>query len=207
MRVVLTTVAVLLVKRACSAPTPSPTPCQVPRNCGTHNNSVVCGHKFTGCEFTCDYCCGTPAGHAACDGCTQMECKPVPPLPPSTTYDCLFPSMQCKQVAGSSGQFNSSAACAKICVPPTPPPAPPSPKPTPKPTPPPTPPPTPCLANGRQCNGGAGGPGGACCSGNCICLMLSCQFARCCWKGASPADCNNHRVQIFDRDGNYKRQF
>jgi hypothetical protein len=60
---------------------PVPAPCQVPRNCGTHNNSLVCGHKFTGCEFTCEFCCGTPAGHAACDACTVYSCKPVPPLP------------------------------------------------------------------------------------------------------------------------------
>jgi N-acetylneuraminic acid mutarotase len=34
-------------------PTPPPTPvCNVPLNCGLHNNTAVCGHKFT----TCDVC-------------------------------------------------------------------------------------------------------------------------------------------------------
>jgi hypothetical protein len=65
---------------------------------------------------------------------------PSPPKPtpkPSTTYDCVaLPSLQCRQIPSSGGQFNSSAACAKACVSPTPPP-------TPKPTPPPTPPPPP----------------------------------------------------------------
>jgi hypothetical protein len=59
---------------------PVPEPCQVPRNCGDHNNSVVCGHKFTGCEFTCDFCC-SPPGLGNCDGCTAAKCKVVPPLP------------------------------------------------------------------------------------------------------------------------------
>jgi hypothetical protein len=141
MRVVLAAVAVLLAKSACTAPTPSPTPCQVPRNCGQHNNTVVCGHKFTGCEFTCAFCCEPYYVGINCDPCTEAKCKPVPPLPPSTTYDCLFPSIQCKQIAGSSGQFNSSAACAKVCVSPTPPPAPPTPA-----------PPPPCTGNSSGLN-------------------------------------------------------
>jgi hypothetical protein len=58
-------------KSACSGvctAQPTPAPCQVPRNCGQHNNSVVCEHVFTGCEFVCGKgsdpatfgCCATP---------------------------------------------------------------------------------------------------------------------------------------------------
>jgi hypothetical protein len=68
-------------------------PCQVPRNCGQHNNTVVCGHKFTGCEFVCGK--GSDPGnigccHASihtdqiCNQCVEQLCKPVPPLPPSS---------------------------------------------------------------------------------------------------------------------------
>ena len=50
----LTIYAALLFTVAIAATVaPAPAPCQVPRNCGQHNNSVVCGHKFTGCEFVC----------------------------------------------------------------------------------------------------------------------------------------------------------
>ena len=79
---------------------PAPAPCQVPRNCGQHNNSVVCGHKFTGCEFVCGKgsdpynvgCC-----HAniktddTCNSCVDFECKPPPPLLPAictSPHDC-----------------------------------------------------------------------------------------------------------------------
>jgi hypothetical protein len=47
-------------KSACSGvctAQPTPAPCQVPRNCGEKNGTTVCGHTFTGCEFTCDFCC------------------------------------------------------------------------------------------------------------------------------------------------------
>jgi hypothetical protein len=101
----------------CTA-TPTPAPCQVPRNCGLKTGTTVCGHKFTGCEFTCDYCCGTPAGQAACDGCTEYKCKPVPPLPPpvTTKYFCVTtPNYHC--VESSSGTFSSATECEKDCPP------------------------------------------------------------------------------------------
>jgi hypothetical protein len=47
---------------------------------------------------------------------------PVPPTPGSLAYTCAFPAFQCKQTSG--GKFNSSAACKKVCVKPTPSPVP-----------------------------------------------------------------------------------
>jgi hypothetical protein len=110
-------------KLACSGvctAQPTPAPCQVPRNCGLKNGTTVCGHKFTGCEFTCDYCCGTPAAHAACDGCTEYACKPVPPLPPpvTTKYSCVtMPNYHC--IESSSGFYPSAKDCENACPPPS----------------------------------------------------------------------------------------
>jgi predicted outer membrane repeat protein len=150
-------------KQACSAgctATPTPAPCQVPRNCGQYNNSVVCGHTFTGCEFVCGKgsdpanvgCC-----HAnirtddTCNSCVDFECKPPPPLPPpvTTKYFCVTtPNYHC--IESSSGTFPSATDCEKGCQQPPPPltPAPPTPPPTPAP---PAPPPTKCAGPSEVC--------------------------------------------------------
>jgi hypothetical protein len=115
-------------KQACSSgctAQPTPAPCQVPRNCGQHNNSVVCGHTFTGCEFVCGKgsdplpvgCCHASI-HAdeICNGCVEQLCKPLPPLPPpvTTKYACITtPSYHC--VEFSSGTFSSATECEKGC--------------------------------------------------------------------------------------------
>jgi hypothetical protein len=105
-------------KSACSGvctAQPTPAPCQVPRNCGDKNGTTVCGHTFTGCEFTCPFCCN-PYYIAACDSCTEYKCKPVPPLPPpvTTKYSCVtMPHDHCMEV--SSGYFPSAKDCEKAC--------------------------------------------------------------------------------------------
>jgi hypothetical protein len=94
----------------------------VPRNCGTYNNTLVCWHKFTGCEFTCDFCCGTPAGHAACEGCTEAECKPVPPLlpkpvPPPQTYACYNGGLANWICVPDSTSSATKTQCREVCAP------------------------------------------------------------------------------------------
>jgi hypothetical protein len=77
---------------------------------------------------------------------------PGPPTPAARTswYDCSFPAFQCVLVP-SKGTYNSSVACKRACVAPTPKPTPPpTPKPTPKPTPPPPPPPAPARRRRRR---------------------------------------------------------
>jgi hypothetical protein len=115
-------------KQACSSgctAQPTPAPCQVPRNCGQYNNSVVCGHTFTGCEFVCGKgsdpatvgCC-----HAnilrddTCNQCVDYLCKPPPPLPPpvTTKYFCVTtPNYHC--IESSSGTFPSATDCETAC--------------------------------------------------------------------------------------------
>jgi hypothetical protein len=118
-------------KQACSSgctAQPTPAPCQVPRNCGQHNNSVVCGHIFTGCEFVCGKgsdplpvgCCHAST-HAdeICNGCVQDLCKPVPPLPPpvTTKYACVtMPNYHC--VESSGGFYPLAKDCENACPPP-----------------------------------------------------------------------------------------
>jgi hypothetical protein len=105
-------------KQACSAgctARPTPAPCQVPRNCGDKNGTTVCGHTFTGCEFTCDFCCSR-LYVLACDGCTEAKCKPVPPTPPpvTTKYFCVTtPNYHCIQSGG--GTFDNPADCENAC--------------------------------------------------------------------------------------------
>jgi hypothetical protein len=115
-------------KAGCSAgckAQPTPAPCQVPRNCGQHNNSVVCGHTFTGCEFVCGKgsdpgnvgCCHASI-HAddICNGCVNQLCKPPPPLPPpiTTKYFCVTtPNYHC--IESSGGTFPSATECEKGC--------------------------------------------------------------------------------------------
>jgi hypothetical protein len=117
-------------KQACSSgctAQPTPAPCQVPRNCGQHNNSVVCGHTFTGCEFVCGKgsdpynvgCCHANI-HAdqICNQCVEQLCKPPPPLPPPVTikYACITkPGYHC--VEFSSGTYHSATDCEKDCPP------------------------------------------------------------------------------------------
>jgi hypothetical protein len=79
------------------------------------NKTTVCGHTFTGCEFTCDFCC-SPLYVLACEGCTEAKCTPLPPLPPpvTTKYACITtPSYHC--VEFSSGTFSSATECEKGC--------------------------------------------------------------------------------------------
>jgi predicted outer membrane repeat protein len=109
-------------KSACSGvctAQPTPAPCQVPRNCGDKNGTTVCGHTFTGCEFTCPFCC-TPLYIVACDSCTEYKCKPVPPLPPpvTTKYSCVtMPNYHC--VESSSGFYPLAKDCENACPPPS----------------------------------------------------------------------------------------
>jgi hypothetical protein len=84
--------ALLLIVAIASTAVSTPAPCQVPRNCGQHNNTVVCGHKFTGCEFVCGKesdprnvgCCHPKIilTDEICNGCVKQLCNPPPPLPP-----------------------------------------------------------------------------------------------------------------------------
>jgi hypothetical protein len=83
--------SLLLAVSIASTAAPAPAPCQVPRNCGQHNNSVVCGHKFTGCEFVCGKgsdpayvgCChANILTDETCNACVPDQCKPLPPPPP-----------------------------------------------------------------------------------------------------------------------------
>jgi hypothetical protein len=104
---------------------PTPAPCQVPRNCGQHNNSVVCGHTFTGCEFVCGKgsdpgnvgCCHhTILTDQICNQCVEQLCKPVPPLPPpvTTKYACITtPNYHCVEFA--SGTFHTPTDCENDC--------------------------------------------------------------------------------------------
>jgi hypothetical protein len=106
----------------CTA-TPTPAPCQVPRNCGDMNGTTVCGYKFTGCEFTCDFCCKPYYTGINCDPCTEAKCKPLPPLPPpvTTKYACIYtpPNYHCIEYDG--GTFHTPTDCEKACMrPPTP---------------------------------------------------------------------------------------
>jgi hypothetical protein len=115
-------------KQACSSgctAQPTPAPCQVPRNCGQHNTSVVCGHTFTGCEFVCGNgsdpgtvgCCHhTILTDQICNQCVEQLCKPPPPLPPpvTTKYACITtPNYHCIEYA--SGTFSSATECEKGC--------------------------------------------------------------------------------------------
>jgi hypothetical protein len=119
-------------KSACSGvctAQPTPAPCQVPRNCGQHNNSVVCGHVFTGCEFVCGKgsdpatvgCCHANI-HAdeICNGCVEQLCKPVPPLPPpiTTKYSCVT-MLNYHCIESSSGFYPLAKDCENACPPPS----------------------------------------------------------------------------------------
>jgi hypothetical protein len=94
---------------------------------------------------------GTPGTYANESAC-YAKCKE----PPGVTYTCAFPAFKCKQATG--GIYNSSAACEKVCLQPTPShptptlptptqptPAPPTPSPKPTPTAPTPVPPTPAM--------------------------------------------------------------
>jgi hypothetical protein len=116
-------------KQACTdagcTATPTPAPCQVPRNCGQYNNSVVCGHTFTGCEFVCGKgsdpayvgCCHTNIHRDdTCNQCVDYLCKPPPPLPPpvTTKYACITtPNYHC--IEYDSGSFSSATECENAC--------------------------------------------------------------------------------------------
>jgi hypothetical protein len=106
-------------KQACSSgctATPTPAPCQVPRNCGDLNDTTVCGYKFKGCEFTCDFCCEPYFTGINCDPCTEAKCKPLPPLPPpvTTKYACITtPEYHCVEFPG--GTFHTPTDCENDC--------------------------------------------------------------------------------------------
>jgi hypothetical protein len=106
-------------KSACSGvctAQPTPAPCQVPRNCGEKNDTTVCGHTFTGCEFTCDFCCKPWFTGINCVPCTEAKCEPLPPLPPpiTTNYFCVTtPNYHC--IESSSGTFPSAKDCEDAC--------------------------------------------------------------------------------------------
>jgi hypothetical protein len=116
-------------KQACTGgctAAPTPAPCQVPRNCGQHNNSVVCGHTFTGCEFVCGKesdprnvgCCHPKIilTDEICNGCVNQLCKPLPPLPPpvTTKYACITtPNYHCVEFPG--GTFHTPTDCENDC--------------------------------------------------------------------------------------------
>jgi hypothetical protein len=113
-------------KGGCTA-TPTPAPCQVPRNCGQYNNSIVCGHTFTGCEFVCGKgsdpatvgCCHANIHRDdTCNQCVDYLCKPPPPLPPpvTTKYACITkPNFHCIEYA--IGTYSSATECEKDCPP------------------------------------------------------------------------------------------
>jgi hypothetical protein len=112
--------AALLLAVAIVSAAATPAPCQVPRNCGQHNNSVVCGYKFTGCEFVCGKgsdpgnvgCChANILTDATCNACVDVECKPVPPLP-QESYNCV--NNQCAKQPWGQGAFANLTDCQQV---------------------------------------------------------------------------------------------
>jgi hypothetical protein len=94
-------------------PTPPPTPvCPVPLNCGLHNNTDRCAHKFTGCDV-CDTCCHPWLDtDEICSGCVADECKRHREC--CVSYECF--NGHCKRAFGSTGAYTSFTACAKACA-------------------------------------------------------------------------------------------
>jgi hypothetical protein len=89
-------IPLLAIDSSTSAAGPVPAQCQVPQNCGQYNNSTVCGHKFTGCEFVCRWRATLDAAtHAnirtgdTCNSGVAYECPTPPPPSTATTDPCL----------------------------------------------------------------------------------------------------------------------
>jgi hypothetical protein len=95
-------------------PTPPPTPvCPVPLNCGVHNNTDICAHKFAGCDV-CNTCCHPwLKSQSSCDGCVADECTSGRDPDCCVSFQCV--DGKCQRAFRATGEYPSSLACEVAC--------------------------------------------------------------------------------------------
>jgi hypothetical protein len=87
----------------------SKTCCDIPLNCGMHNNTEICGHKYTTCDV-CSTCCHEwLKPQEICDGCVADECASGRNPDCCVSFQCF--NGKCQRAFRATGEYPTLVAC------------------------------------------------------------------------------------------------